>query len=104
MNANIQSIMAQIKSLSLEEQRMLNKALVANMNALYKSEAAENAMKFRKGDTVQFDAGPRKGGITKIVIDSFSRDLSSIKGTQIGGLRQGCKWTVGANLCTKVTA
>lgn len=102
MNPTIESILAQIKTLSFDEQRMLNKALVGQLNATQKLKAASVAISFRIGDIVEFDAGFRKGGITKVQIEGFSRDLSSIKGFQVGGLRQGTKWTVGANLCKKV--
>lgn len=98
----IQSIMAQIQTLSFEDQRMLNKVLVAHLKAEHKMVAADAAMNFRVGDIVQFDAGPRKGGITKIKINGFSRDLSTVKGVQVGGFREGVNWNVGATLCKKV--
>ncbi|WP_407306197.1 hypothetical protein [Acinetobacter sp.] len=101
MNPTIKSIMAQIETLPFEDRRMLNKLLVAHLNAEQKVSAAENAMKFRINDMVKFDAGPRKGGIVTIQITGFSRDLSSIKGIQVGGARAGTNWTVFANLCEK---
>jgi hypothetical protein len=97
----IQSILSQISALSLEDQRMVNKMLVANLNAQLKSKAANAAINFRIGDIVSFDAGPRKGGITKIRITGFSRDLSKIKGSTIN-TPYPVIWTVSAPLASKV--
>lgn len=100
--ANLNSIFAQITALTLEEQRMLNKMLVSNINESIKESQRAAAVQFRVGDLATFDAGPRKGGKTTIQITSFSRDLSKIKGTQIGGMRAGIQWNVSANLAKKV--
>ena len=95
----IKSIMEQISTLSLEEQRMVNKLLVASLNSQIKAKSADAAANFRIGQTVKFDAGARKGGIITLNITGFSRDMSRIKGIQIGGIRAGCEWSVGASVC-----
>ena len=98
----IKSIMEQISTLSLEEQRMVNKLLVASLNSQVKAKSADAAANFRFGQKVQFDAGPRKGGLITMEITGFSRDMTKIKGTQLDGFRKGCLWTVGANLCKAI--
>lgn len=97
--AQIQNILAQIATLPFEDQRMLNKMLVANLNASAKQLSRVNAIQFRVGQKVCFDAGPRKGGIVTVEITGFSRDMSKIKGKQIGGFRDGILWNASANLC-----
>jgi hypothetical protein len=99
---NMQAIFAvleQANKLSLEERRTLNTMLCDGMKRDHKLEAAKVSASFNIGDTVVFDA--KRKGIIKIQITGFSRDLSTILGTQIGGLRPGCQWKVGATLCNK---
>ena len=93
MNTQILSILAQATTLSNEDQLMLNKLLVENIRRSRKVEAVKVGMKFNIGDKVMFDA--KRNGLITIVIDGFSRDGSKIKGTQVGGIRSGCRWTVG---------
>ena len=100
--AQIKNILAQIAALPFEDQRMVNQLLVANLKAGQKEAARDIAMNFRVGQEVQFDAGPRKGGITRIKITSFSRDMSQVKGTQVGGFRPGVNWGVAASLCKAI--
>lgn len=97
---NLNEIFAQVKSLSIEDQRALNKMLVANLNRENKMKSMVVASKFNIGDKVSFDA--RSKGYITIEIGGFSRDGANLKGKQIGGLRVGCNWTVGAALCNKV--
>ena len=94
--AQIKNILAQIAALPFEDQRMVNKLLVANLKAGSKEISRDAASNFRIGDVVQFDAGPRKGGITKIKITGFSRDMSTIKGQVVNGFMN---WNVSANMC-----
>lgn len=94
----INSLMKQIKSLSLADQRALNHLLVANLKAANKVAASVKAITFDIGDKIVFDAKTR--GIINAEITGFSRDLTKIKCKQIGGLRPGCQWSVSANLVT----
>jgi hypothetical protein len=96
---NLNEVFAQVQTLSHEDQRALNKMLVANLNRTSKMHSMMNAAKFNIGDEVVFDAKTK--GIVKIKVYGFSRDGSSLKGQQIGGLRPGCNWTVGASICKK---
>jgi hypothetical protein len=94
---NVNELFAQIKTLSVEDQRALNKMLVANLNRAQKFASMKSAAQFNIGDVVVFDA--RSKGLVKIKVTGFSRDGANLKGSQIGGLRAGCNWTVGASLC-----
>jgi hypothetical protein len=96
----LNEVFAQVQALSFEDQRALNKMLVANLNCTTKLKSMQVAAKFNIGDEVLFDA--KSKGIVKIKVTGFSRDGSSLKGTQLGGLRPGCNWTVGATICNKV--
>jgi hypothetical protein len=98
----LNSLMSQIKTLSIADQRALNKLLCANLKAAMKVAAVGKAITFDIGDKVVFDAKTR--GIINAEIIGFSRDLSKIKCKQIGGLRPGCLWTVTANLVTTAKA
>ena len=98
MNAQIFEILAQASKLSHEDQLTLNKMLVDGIRRNHKIASIQSSAKYNIGDKVIFDAG-RKGIIT-MVIDGFSRDGSKLKGTQQGGLRAGCQWTVGANVAS----
>jgi hypothetical protein len=93
MNPQVINLLKEIATLSLEDQREVNKGLVENLRRTQKIAAIQLGAKFNIGDKVMFDAG-RKGLIT-MQVTSFSRDGSKIKGPQIGGLRSGCIWTVG---------
>lgn len=101
----LNSLMKQIKSMSIEDQRTLNSLLCANIRGASKIRSIQSAAKFVIGDTVVFNAKTR--GMITISVDGFSRDMSKIKGTQ---LNQGCssnkgmKWTVGASLCKAASA
>lgn len=97
--AQIKNILAQIADLPFEDQRMVNKLLVASLNASSKERSRDAASNFRLGQIVEFDAGPRKGGITKIKITGFSRDMSMIKGDVVNGFM---KWNVSANVCKAI--
>ena len=97
--AKFKNILSLIADLPFEDQRMLNKLLVAELKAGHKEAARDAAADFRVGQIVTFDAGPRKGGLTKIQIIGFSRDMSTIKGKQIGGFREGIQWNVAATFC-----
>ncbi len=94
-------LMEQIKMLSYDEQRDLNKRLVANLNLASKIASVNASSKFNIGDIVQFDANSK--GIITIRITGFSRDMSKIKGTQLSPGRVGCAWQVTAKLAFKPT-
>jgi hypothetical protein len=96
---NLNEVFAQVQALSFEDQRALNKMLVANLNRASKMRSMTEAAKFNINDIVTFDAKTK--GFIKIKITGFSRDGANLKGTQLDGLRSGCLWTVAASLCTK---
>lgn len=102
MNANFQNLLNQVLEMSAEDQREFNRILVDNMRRAHKLEAMKAGRKFQIGDTVEFDAGPRKGGMVQIIVEDFSRDGSKVKGKQISGFRKGVLWTATATLCKKV--
>lgn len=91
------SILNQMKTLTIDEQRILNKELVAMINRTSKVDSMKAAQQFKIGDEVIFDA--KSKGLIKIKVTSYSRDGANLKGPQIGGLRPGCNWTVAANIC-----
>jgi Flp pilus assembly secretin CpaC len=90
-------LMSQIRTLSLEDQRKLNKMLVQNIDAGIKRQCQEISCKLDVGDVVSFD-GKTRGMIT-IKVTEFSRDLTKVKGIQLNpGMKtpKGTKWTVHA--------
>ena len=95
-------LMEQIKKLSHEEQRDLNKRLVANLNLAAKIASVAASSKFNVRDIVQFDGGARNGIVT-MRITGFSRDMAKIKGTQLSAGRVGCNWQVSAKLVFEPT-
>jgi len=97
--AQIKNILAQIADLPFEDQRKVNSLLVANLKAGSKELSRDAACGFSIGQVVEFDAGPRKGGKTKIKITGFSRDMSTVKGTVVNGFGA---WNVAANLCKAI--
>lgn len=100
----VSALYAQIRVLSLEDQRVLNKMLVANIRLGMKQKAVMTSITFKAGDIVQFD-GKTRGPIF-IKIHSFSRDLTKVKGVQLNRgwkTQPGVQWTVGATICKAAT-
>lgn len=102
----IYEVLALASKLTYEEQRELNRQLVDGLKRQSRLEDIQVAVKFVRGDIVQFDAGVRKG-MVRILIDSFSRDMSKVKGLQLVGQSTtpspvATRWTASAKLCSKV--
>jgi hypothetical protein len=96
---SLATIFAEVKTLSLEDQRALNSLLVANIRSALKHKAVMTSIEFRAGDIVKFD-GKTRGPIF-IKINSFSRDRTKIKGVQLNRgwkTQPGVQWTVGATV------
>ena len=93
------SLMDQIKTLPLSEQRALNSLLVANIRLGHRQAAVMKSVAYKVGDVVKFD-GKTRGPII-IEITGFSRDLTKIKGRQLNDgwkTKAGVQWTVGATI------
>lgn len=96
---SLATIFAEVKTLSLEDQRALNSLLVANIRTALKQKAIMCAVKFKGGDVVKFD-GKTRGPIF-IKIHSFSRDATKVKGVQLNRgwkTKAGTMWTVAASV------
>jgi hypothetical protein len=104
MSQALATVFAQVKSLSMDDQRALNKLLVANIRLAMRQKAVMTAITFKAGDVVKFD-GKTRGPIF-IKIHSFSRDLTKVKGVQLNRgwkTQPGVQWTVGATVCRAST-
>jgi hypothetical protein len=98
------TLFAEVRTLSLEDQRALNALLVANIRQSLKQKAVMTSIQFKFGDIVKFD-GKTRGPIF-IKIHSFSRDLTKVKGVQLNrGWKTlpGTQWTVGATVAKAST-
>ena len=98
------SLMAQIKTLPLDEQRALNSLLVANIRLGHRQNAVMKSIAYKVGDVIQFD-GKTRGPIF-LEISGFSRDLTKIKGKQLNRgwkTQAGVQWTVGASIVKAAT-
>lgn len=96
---SLATIFAEVKSLSLEDQRALNSMIVANIRLGLKQKAVTSSSQFYIGDVVKFD-GKTRGQIF-IRINSFSRDRTKIKGVQLNRgwkTQPGVQWTVAASI------
>jgi hypothetical protein len=103
-NVTLNSLMQQIKTLTLDEQRVLNKLLCANIRHGYKVNAIQKSVAFGVGDVITFD-GKTRGPIF-LEVSGFSRDRTKIKGKQINrGWKTsvGTNWTVGASVARSAT-
>ena len=102
--STVSALMSEIRTLSLEDQRLLNKMLVENIRRDLKLKAITSSVKLNIGDTVRFDGKTR--GTIVIEITGFSRDLSKVKGRQVNSIQArtaiGTNWTVAAQLCTLI--
>lgn len=102
--SKVTELLAEIKKLTLEEQRVLNTALVHHMRFNIRHQAVMKAMTFQIGDIVKFDGKTR--GPIYIEVSTTSRDFSKLKGRQLNRgwkTAAGTPWTVGALACTKAT-
>ncbi len=100
----LSSLMAQIKTLSLDEQRALNSLLVANIRLGHRQNAVMKSIEYKVGDVIQFD-GKTRGPIF-LEISGFSRDRTKIKGKQLNRgwkTQPGVNWTVGASIVKTAT-
>jgi hypothetical protein len=101
---SLATIFAEVRALSLEDQRALNSLLVANIRQALKQKAVMTSIEFRAGDIIVFDGKTR--GTIFLEVTGFSRDRTKIKGRQVSrGLKTkiGTNWTVGANVAKAST-
>jgi hypothetical protein len=101
----LNSLMQQIKTLTIDEQRALNSLLCANIRHASKVKSIQKAMSFEVGQFVEFD-GRTRGRIV-LEVTGFSRDMSKVKGIQINrGFKtlRGTPWTATATACKAVSA
>ena len=102
------TIVAQVRKLSLAEQRSLNTILVDAINHNLRVEAATRAKDFRLGDIVSFLCTKRgRQGIKYIKVTEFSRDRTKVKGyecTPTGATQTQfpTQWNVSVSLISKV--
>jgi len=102
---SLSTIFAEVRTLSLEDQRALNSLLVANIRQSLKQKAVMTSVEFRAGDVIKFD-GKTRGPIF-LEITGFSRDRAKIKGRQLNAgwkTSKGTPWTVGATIVKASTA
>lgn len=100
----VSALYAQIRVLSLEDQRTLNSMLVANIRLSLKQKAVMTSIAFKVGDVIKFD-GKTRGPIF-LEVNGFSRDRTKIKGKQINSgwkTSAGVNWTVGATVAKAAT-
>ena len=102
--SDVNTIFAEIRKLSLEDQRALNSLIVANIRGAMRVKAVSSAIKYNRGDVVKFDGKTR--GTIIIEITGFSRDFTIIKGKQLNSgfkTSAGVPWTVAATLVSPST-
>jgi hypothetical protein len=101
---NLNALMQVVKLMTLEEQRKLNKLLVANIRGAQKVKAVTAAMDYEVGQVVKFDGKTR--GPIYIKITGFSRDMTKVKGVQINQgwkTSPGMPWTAPASFVKPTT-
>lgn len=100
----LNSLMQQVKTLTLEEQRVLNKLLCQNIRHGMKVNAIQKSINFALGDVIVFDGKTR--GTIYLEVTGFSRDLTKIKGKQLNKgwkTSPGVNWTVVASVAKAST-
>lgn len=101
------NLVAQVRKLSLADQRTLNTILVESIKHNIRIEAAAKSKEFKLGDVVSFVCTKRgRFGTKHIKVMGFSRDRTKVKGYEVlpDGRRENAftpTWTVAMSLVTK---
>lgn len=100
----LNSVMQLVKTMTLDEQRVLNKLLCQNIRHGMKVNAIQKSVNFAIGEVIVFDGKTR--GTIYLEVTGFSRDMTKIKGKQLNKgwkTSPGVQWTVGASVARSAT-